>query len=345
MRAFLLVLLSAVLAFAGAPALAGDDPKPPAPPADPPKPDAPPKPDPAKEAARGRIGFEPCPAVLVPAEIARNLGMLPMDSVVVIGVTRGGPAYQAGVLVGDLLLKVNGKDLPSTADIDTADHQARQKYGQAFVKLVEDVKPGDEVVLLLKRKGEELTLKPKAVSLAAIKRIEKGLPAEDEPKPAPGEVAADQGVAGFEVVPASTLTEKQREDWNVKSASAVIVSRVVKGSPADLAGLKRGDGLLKYQGVELPSAQDLADAGKDAEAFLRDAIAKIEAGLKVDGEVEFFLRRDFKPWKLKAKAISREALNALIEAEAKGGGAPPAEPPKEQPPAGDKPPEPAPKDK
>jgi hypothetical protein len=345
MRAFLIVLLSLALGFAGAPARAEDDPKPP------PKPDAPPKPDPAKEEARGRIGFAVAPSVLVPPEVARNLGMLPMSAVVVYMLVRHGPAEQAGLRVGDVLVKVNGKEMPATGEIDLENlTDARNKFNDAFIKLVEDVKPGDEVTLLLKRQGEEMTVKAKAVSQAAMKRIEKGLPPEEETKPsAPAEPAADQGAVGFEALPLGSVTEKQREDWHVKAASGVVVSRVVKGSPAEAAGLKLGDALLKYGGVEMPTGEDLADAGKGAKTLVRDTIAKIEADLKVDGEIEILVRRDFKPWKFKAKAVTQAALKALIDAEGGGGkkeGEKPVDPPKEKPPEvppKEKPPEDPPK--
>ena len=345
MRAFLLGLLAVALLFPGTPARAEDDPKPPQPadpdkpkPPEPAKPVDPPKPDPAKEEARGRIGFAAAPSVLVPPNVARNLGMLPMSGVVVYMVVRHGPAEQAGLRVGDVLVKVNGKEMPATGEIDLENlTDARNKFNDAFAKLVEDVKPGDEVTLLVTRSGEETTIKAKAVTQKAMKRIEKGLPPEEEAKPpAPTEPAADQGAIGFEALPLGNVTEKQREDWKVKAASGVIVSRVVKGSPADLAGLKLGDALLKYGGADMPTSEDLADAGKEAKALVRDAIARIEADLKVDGEIEFLVRRDFKPWKLKAKAISQEALKQLIQAEGKPDekkeGDKPADPPKEKAP-------------
>lgn len=319
MRVTLPLLIAAAL-LGGSPAWA-DDPKPGAPA--------------EKPAERGYLGFKPVPVPLLDPAFVNGYGIIAMSGVVVVDVTKGGPAEAAGMKVADFLVKLNGKEMPSTDVIDpSTPTEGRQKFEAEFQAIAESMKPGAEIEVVLKRKGEVVTIKATAVTEAVMKRIAKGLPAEDVPAKPREALPQDAAAVGFEALPLGQVTEKQREDWKVKAASGVIVSRVVKGSPADLAGLKLGDALIKYGGEELPSGSDLADAGEKAVDLVKDAIAKIEAGLKVGDEVEFSVRRDFKPMKLKAKVIDQASLKKLIEEEA--GGAKPKD--------GDKPKDAAPKD-
>src|SRR5438045_2274761 len=54
----------------------------------------------------------------------------------------------------------------------------------------------------------------------------------------PGSVAdVGHGYVGFTAMPVVLLTPKQRELWSVKAESGVVAVRVLKGSPAEKAGL------------------------------------------------------------------------------------------------------------
>jgi S1-C subfamily serine protease len=79
------------------------------------------------------IGIQP--ATLTP-EIAQLLGINRTDGVVVLDVVKPGPAADAGIQPGDIIVAFNGKDTP-TAEI--------------FVAALNATKPGDRVELTLQR--------------------------------------------------------------------------------------------------------------------------------------------------------------------------------------------------
>lgn len=66
--------------------------------------------------------------------------------VYLIGVTPNGPAQHAGLQADDLLLELNGKSLE-----EDAEHGSAVKLRQ----VMQDVKPGDKVIMLIKRNGQQ----------------------------------------------------------------------------------------------------------------------------------------------------------------------------------------------
>ena len=54
------------------------------------------------------------------------------------------------------------------------------------------------------------------------------------------------------------ITPELAKSFNLKSSKGVIVSDVVKGSPADKAGLKRGDVIVRFNGKETENAHMLS---------------------------------------------------------------------------------------
>jgi S1-C subfamily serine protease len=86
------------------------------------------------------IGIQP--AQLTP-ELAQELGLAQSTGVLVYGVTRGGPADQARVVPGDILVAIGGKRLESVEDLFTALRQRR---------------PGQTITLDLLRDGKRQTV-------------------------------------------------------------------------------------------------------------------------------------------------------------------------------------------
>src|SRR5262245_20729588 len=162
MRAYLPFVLA--LALIGGPAAQAEDPPP------------------EKPVERGYLGFSPVPVPLLDPSFVIGYGIIALSGVVITDVVKGGPAEKAGLKIADFLVKLNGKEVPSTEGIDpSAPAEGKRIYEEAFTKIAETVKPGAEVEVVLKRKGELVTIKATAVTEAVMKRIRKGLPAEDEP--------------------------------------------------------------------------------------------------------------------------------------------------------------------
>ncbi|MFW6161361.1 MAG: PDZ domain-containing protein [Planctomycetota bacterium] len=95
---------------------------------------APPKP-------RPYLGFD---AATLTAEIAKRLKLAVQHGVLVTGVRDGAPAAAAGLRKDDVVVKVDGTDVPTKA---------------ALAKVVLAKKPGDAVTLALLRGGEPVELK------------------------------------------------------------------------------------------------------------------------------------------------------------------------------------------
>jgi len=86
------------------------------------------------------------PRAVLGITIARAEGNGPVDGVLVMGVTPGGPAEAAGVEPDDLLLSINGESLAA----DSARESHRRLLGY-----MGGVEPGDELRLRYRRAGAE----------------------------------------------------------------------------------------------------------------------------------------------------------------------------------------------
>ena len=305
MRPFVLLTAIAMLAFAGSPAR-GDDPKPP---------EKPPE-KPADKSDRGYLGFTPTAVPLLSAELRAGLRITALQGVVVTEVVENAPAAKAGLKPGDFLLKLAGKDVPDTTEIDPTDNTAQRRFSDAFTKLAEDIKPGVEVELLIKREGEQQTIKAKAIDKAALEQIQKDNKEGAKPKEDEDE-AKNLGYLGFEARLVSGLSYKQKKRWKVKAEKGIVAVRVLRDSPAQKAGLANGDVLVKYAGVPVPTAKEIEEA-KDPRELVELAFAKLDATLKAGAEVEIVVEREGQPVTLKATAVDRAAIDKIEEASGEG---------------------------
>jgi serine protease DegQ len=90
---------------------------------------------------RGWIGVE---VDDLPVDLADSLRLPDVKGVLIAGVVRGGPADQAGVRPGDVLLEVNGKGVPDPS---------------TMLNVVAAVEPGSTATLRLLRNGDPVALK------------------------------------------------------------------------------------------------------------------------------------------------------------------------------------------
>jgi serine protease DegQ len=92
------------------------------------------------QVVRGWIGIE---SQDITPELAGNFGLARAQGAIIAGVVRGGPADQAGIRPGDILLSVNGRKVGSTNDM---------------MNLIAALAPGDKTPMTLMRKNRETTL-------------------------------------------------------------------------------------------------------------------------------------------------------------------------------------------
>jgi serine protease Do len=155
----------------------------------------------------------------VDKDLASAYGLDKAQGAIVTEVSPSGPAAKAGVKVGDLIVKFNGQEVHSQADLP---------------RIVGQLAPGTKVTFDVIRKGKRETLtgtleKLKDDSVAATPN------SNNEPK------ATKTDTLGLAVVPAAG------------SERGVQITSVEPDSAAQRAGLQRGDIITQLDFVELDS--------------------------------------------------------------------------------------------
>jgi serine protease Do len=176
----------------------------------------------APRAARPWAGFA---SQVLTAELAKALGLKGKAGLRVTQVVAGSTAELAGLKVGDLCFKLDGKVIPAR----------RPEDAEVFGALLRDYPVGAEVELEGQRDGQPLKL---TLRLA------------DRPAPAAELPALKEARFGFSVREQGFDDKAARKDDDV--AAGLLVSKVERSGWADLAGLRGGDLLLTVNGQPVP---------------------------------------------------------------------------------------------
>ncbi|WP_407050369.1 DegQ family serine endoprotease [Methyloraptor flagellatus] len=185
-------------------------------------------------------------------DIADSLGLKEAKGALVAGVTEKGPADAAGIQAGDVILKFDGKTVPSVRELP---------------RMVADTPVQKEVDVVVLRKGAEVPLKVKLGRLEEGEKqaaLEKGGAKPPEaPKPQPT-VTTALGLSLAE------LTPELRTKFKIKDsvAKGVVVAEVASGSPAADRRIVPGDVIL--------------EVGQEAVGRAEDIVKRLDA-LKKDG--------------------------------------------------------------
>jgi len=172
---------------------------------------------------RGRLGVQ---ISEVTTDVAESLGLGRARGAEVAMVEPGGPADKAGVKVGDIILKFNGKDIDRSSDLP------RLVGGSAI---------GSRATVTVWRRGSQIDLPVTIVEL----QEEKSPTAKATPKkPAPDQAP---NALGLHV---SDLSAAQKRE--LKTEAGVLVE-FAEGRAAS-AGIRQGDVILQMNNVEITSA-------------------------------------------------------------------------------------------
>ncbi|NVJ61794.1 MAG: Do family serine endopeptidase [Gammaproteobacteria bacterium] len=160
---------------------------------------------------------------------AKAFGLDDVKGALINSVTPDSPAAEAGIEVGDIVIKVDGKTIESAADLPFS---------------VGRVKPGTEIELTVLRNGG----KKKSIDVTVGERPSSAVAS------APGNGGLGGTRLGLEVV---ELTEQMQERANV--SYGVLVRRVVPG-PAGDAGISEGDILQMLNQQSIANLDDYQEA-------------------------------------------------------------------------------------
>jgi len=170
---------------------------------------------------RGRIGVV---IDRVTREVAESIGLGKPGGALVRSVEAGGPAEKAGVEAGDIITKVDARNVESNVDLP---------------RIIGGFKPGSKANLQVFRRGGYRDL-PVVVAELEPERVAAKRPAErDSAKPAP--VVGTLGLA------VTDLTDAQKRDLKVKNGVRVETAEGV----AARAGVKEGDVIVTIDNVEV----------------------------------------------------------------------------------------------
>jgi serine protease Do len=172
---------------------------------------------------------------LMPQDIDENIAkawkLKSTDGALVGDVTANGPADKAGIKRGDVITSFNGKKIENST-------QLRQVVAQAD--------PGSTAKVNLLRDGREMP-----VSVVLGERPKDPSNRGDEDENAPEEKAGEK--LGLTI---QTLTPDISQQLGYRNEDGVVVSSVTSGSPADEAGLRRGDLIKEVNRTEVRTVQE-----------------------------------------------------------------------------------------
>jgi serine protease Do len=162
--------------------------------------------------------------------LAESFGLKGAQGALVAAVAPGSAAEKAGLQVGDVVLKFNGKDVADSASL---------------AAMVGEAKPGEKAQLEIWRKGGSRTLS------ATL-----GVSSDEETKTASSDEGAGNARFGLAVRP---LTPDERAQANVDTGGLLVES--VNGAAAR-AGMAPGDIVLQAGGKPVKTVNDLRRAAK-----------------------------------------------------------------------------------
>ncbi len=185
---------------------------------------------------RGWLGVEIQP---VTKDIAESLGMKDDKGALVANAQDDSPAKKAGIVAGDVITQVDGKDVDSTKEL---------------ARLIAAYTPGKSVDVTVLHNGETETVK---VELGTLPKSDKQASADDQKStPAEPSSLADLG-----------LTVTKSDD-----GKGLVVTDVDPDSDAADRGIQAGDVITAVNSQEVESADDVTKAMDDASKAGRKSV-------------------------------------------------------------------------
>jgi serine protease Do len=203
---------------------------------------------------RGRLGIT---IQSVGPEHAKSFGLQKAGGALVTSVEKDGPADRAGVQIGDIILKFDGKDMADTDDL---------------VRAVANSAPGSSAKLQVWRNGES-----REMSI----RLGEAKPERDAQKQAPQDKATAPGHLGLAV---HELTDEEKQALQTDGS---LIVEAVTGIAAE-SGIQPGDIIIAINSQRVSTTKQLRaaldKAGKRAAVLVQRDGARIFLPLKFKNE-------------------------------------------------------------
>jgi serine protease Do len=184
------------------------------------------------EVTRGYLGVS---IQSVTPDLARAMKLEERQGALVSEVVPGGPAAKAGIRQGDVIVAFNGESIKGSHDLPA---------------VVAKTPVGQEATVTLRRDGKTQKL-PVMVGKLPSERV-----AREESNP------TGQSQWGMQL---QELTPQMARQHGLTDESGVVVGGIQPGSPAERAGLQRGDLIREVNRQPVQSVQEIRDAIAKAE--------------------------------------------------------------------------------
>jgi serine protease Do len=164
----------------------------------------------------------------VTADIADSVGLKKAEGAIVAEPQAGSPAAKAGIMAGDVITSVNGKDM---------------KDSRELARIISAMAPGSSVKLGIVRKGEEKTVSLKLGELPNERQANAG--------------SEENGSGSGSSTPRLGLTLAPAKEVGGAGDKGVAVTAVDPNGPAAEHGMQTGDVILDVGGKSVSKPDDV----------------------------------------------------------------------------------------
>ncbi|AEV38732.1 Trypsin-like serine protease [Pseudovibrio sp. FO-BEG1] len=171
-------------------------------------------------------------------EIAESLGMDNAQGALIAGVSEDGPAKEAGIMPGDVVLTFDGREVPEMRDLP---------------RMVATTTIGSTVPLTVLRRGEEVEIEVTLGRLDEVAEVEQ----VEEEQESPKDKADETVVLGLSL---AKIDEPLRERFALSDEiEGVVITRVAEGSSAEDKRVRAGDVIVEVAQEPVASPKDVVD--------------------------------------------------------------------------------------